>query len=326
MKALQLSEYGGPESLRLVDVPQPVPAKREVLIKVEAGGLNYSDIMISHNRYLETMPLPYIMGREFVGEVVAAGEGVDDEMVGARVVGSARGGAFAEYVTANFRALRPIPDFLGAGEAIALQVQGLTAVHCLHDVARLQAGERVLVHAAAGGVGTLAVQLAKLHGAREVYGTASSQAKCDLIEELGGIGINYKDDDWVAVLKAHTNNNGVDVILESVGGDVFTRSFREALADFGRLVVFGAASQDVRKLTNVEILASGKSIHGYFLPQFYKPGKVQRVIEAWHHLLVLAEAEQLRVIVGAAFSLEDSLAAFAHMQGRGSVGKVLIKP
>lgn len=326
MQALQLTTFGGTDALQLVELPQPKPGPRQVLIKVEAAGLNYSDLMIMQNTYLQTMELPYVMGREFVGEVVATGGSVDDELLGARVVGSAPGGAFAEYVVARPGGLRPVPDFMDAGTAIALQVQGITALHCLQDVGGLARGETVLVHAAAGGVGTLAVQLAQLFGAGAVFGTASSTEKCALIEELGGTAINYKDSDWVVALLQATNQQGANLILESVGGDVFKRSFREALAPFGRLVVFGAASQQAARLSNVEILGSGKSVHGYFLPQFYQRNKVHRIHEAWHQLLVFAEQEQVRVIVGATFKLAEAVAALEHMQQRASVGKILIQP
>jgi NADPH:quinone reductase len=326
MKALQLTAYGGTDGLKLAELPRPEPRRQRVVVRVEAAGLNYSDLMIMQNTYLETMPLPYVLGREFVGEVVATGPGVGEELIGARVVGSSRGGAFAEYVEAAVNAVRPVPDFLSAGAALALQVQGMTALHCLQDVGGLSRGEIVLIHAAAGGVGTLAVQLAQLLGAGQVFGTASSAEKCALVEELGATAINYTEGDWVASLQSHTGNSGANLILESVGGDVFLRSFREALASFGRLVVFGASSQKVSKLSNVEILGSGKSVHGYFLPQFYHPTRRHRIAEAWHQLLLFAEQEQLRVIVGDRFGLDDAAAAIEQMQQRGSIGKVLITP
>jgi NADPH2:quinone reductase len=325
MKALEIHDFGGPEVMQIVDVPKPELTRGSVLVRVEAAGLNYSDIMIRHNQYLDKVKLPYQMGREYAGIIEAVDEDAQGFEVGQRVVGSCRGGAMAEYVVVPSAGLFSCPDGITPEQAVAMLVQGITAVHCLDDAARVQEGETVLIHAAAGGVGTLAVQLAVIRGAK-VIGTASNDEKCELIAELGGTPINYKDTDWVRELHQLTNGRGADVILESVGGDIFLKSFREALAPMGRLVVFGAASGEVAKLANVEILGSGKAVIGYFLPRYFVRSHVHRIQEAAVELVQLIREERLRVIIGKSFALDDAVEAFNFMESRQSMGKVIINP
>lgn len=325
MQALRIGAYGGADVMEIVDLPRPEAAAGQVLVKVEAAGMNYSDIMIRQNTYLERMPLPYVMGREFAGTIAALGKDVSGYQLGQRVTGTVRGGAFAEYVVADAQAVYPVPDGMSAGQAVAMLVQGMTAIHCLDDVGALQAGEIVLIHAAAGGVGTLAVQLAAQRGAR-VFGTASSAEKCALIEELGGTAINYKEEDWVEALLEQTQAHGADLILESVGGEVFKQSLGRASARFGRIVVFGVASQEVVRVSNAEILRSGKSLHGYFLPQFFHPKRVHRIREAAQELNEGLLSGKLRVIIGETYPLAEAVRAFEDMQGRRTMGKILIAP
>ena len=325
MRALQITAFGGPEVMQIVDISQPEPGPDEVLVKVEAAGLNYSDLMIRHNTYLESVDLPYNMGREFAGMIEAVGENVRGYQAGQKVVGTTAGGAMAEYVVTRPTGLLPYPGDLPAATAAALIIQGVTALHCLTDAGQVQEGETVLIHAAAGGVGSLAVQLATLRGA-QVIGTASSDEKCELIRELGGEAINYKDTDWVAELMKLTNRRGVDLILESVGGDVFTRSFREALAPFGRMVVYGVASQKVEKISNAELLGSGKTLVGYYLPNYYTRTRMHRIGEAALELASLVYQGKLKTVIGKIFELENAVDAFNFMQERRSTGKVIIKP
>ncbi len=176
MKALRIDRFGGPEVMKLVNVPVPEPAAGEVRIKVEACGLNYSDIMIREGTYVDTPSLPYFAGREFCGTVEKVGPGLAGWSAGQRVVGVAQSGAMAEYVVATSDGLIPCPERLTPAQGAAILLAGITAVHCLEDRGRLVPGECVLIHAAAGGVGTLAVQIAKATGAL-VIGTASNAEK-----------------------------------------------------------------------------------------------------------------------------------------------------
>ncbi len=327
MKAVQITQIGGPDVMQLVELPVPTPKPHQVRIKVEAVGLNYSDVMIRQGKYLAPTKPPVVLGREFAGTIEAVGESVTGWAVGQQVFGAAGAGALAEYVTIAPQALAPIPPGMSMEQAAAFFVTGVTALHCLSDHGRLKEGETVLIHAAAGGVGTAAVQIAKSMGAR-VIGTASSAAKCDQIRALGGEAIQYGPDadaDWVEQLKAMTDGHGADLILESVGGEVFLRSFREALAPFGRLVVFGAASGEVVKLNNVEILGSNREVIGYFLGTYYQY-RPQAIMAAAAQVLGMIQAGTLKLVIGATYPLDQARAAFEHIESRQSVGKVIVKP
>lgn len=324
MKALLIEKYGGPEVMQIVDAPRPEPGPGEALIRVEACGLNYSDIMIREGQYIDTMPLPYFLGREFCGTIEKTGSGVSGWEKGQRVVGGSMGGAMAEYVVTGAEGLIPCPDGLSPEEGAAILVAGVTAVHCLQDCGRLQPGETVLVHAAAGGVGTLAVQIARAMGAR-VLGTASSAEKCRVVTDLGATAIDYTKDDWVKKVLAATDGRGADLILESVGGDIFRRSFKEALARFGRMVVFGVASRDIVPINNREILESNRTLTGYYLGDFF-PAHMDRIVMATMKLVGFMLEGKVKPIVGKVFPLEQAAEAFGHMQQRKNVGKVIIRP
>lgn len=324
MKAVEITQTGGPEVMQLVDVDLPEPAARQVRIKVEACGLNYSDIMIRRGLYVEKMPLPYRMGREFCGTIDTLGPDVSGYQLGQRVVGTAPGGALAEYVVAPAAGLMPLPEGLSPAEGAAFLIQGITAMHCLEDCARLRSGETVLVHAAAGGVGTLAVQIAKAKGAK-VFGTASSDAKCETIQSLGATAINYASGDWVDTLRQATDGNGADVILESVGGDVFHRSYHEALATFGRMVVYGIAGGEIVRVDNREILMSNKSLIGYYLGTYF-PKYLDRVVAATAKLMTMMAEGHVKPIVGQTFTLSQAADAFEHLETRKSIGKVVVTP
>src|SRR6266700_3490242 len=202
MQAIRIYETGDPEVMRLEEVATPTPGQGEVLLKIAAAGINYADLAQRQGAYLTRTRTPMILGFEVAGTIAALGPGVTTPPIGTRVVGIVVGG-YAEYAVANVATLIPIPDALDFAHAAAFPVQGLTAYQTLHDSGRLQAGENVLVHAAAGGVGTLAVQLAKLMGAGKVIGTASNETKLDLVHRLGAdAAINYMQDNWVDQVKA----------------------------------------------------------------------------------------------------------------------------
>ncbi len=322
MKAIQMEETGGPEVMRLVDIPVPEPGTGEVRVKVEAVGLNYSDILIRESRYMSDMPLPFVLGREFCGTIDKVGSDAENWKIGQRVFGrNTEGGALAEYVMT-----RPILDVLPDGltfiQGAAIRVQGRTAMLLIDHVAKVQKGETVLVHAAAGGVGLLAVQIASARGA-SVIGTASTDEKCQAIAELGGTPVNYSKDDWVKEVLAHTDGNGADVILDSVGGDVLIRSYKEALTIFGRLVVFGVASHETIQLTNRDILASNKALLGYWVTPFFDNHR-HLVAGAIQDLIELAQQGKVKLAIGKTFPLEKSAEAFNYMQNRKNIGKIVI--
>lgn len=325
MKAVYIEEIGGADVMQLIDAPVPEPTGKYVRVKVESVGLNYSDIMIREGKYLQRTQLPQILGREFAGVVDAVGEGVRGIEVGQRVYGTVNSGALAEYTLAHAATLLPLPDAMTSDMAVALIVQGVTALHCLDDHGGLKPGETVLIQAAAGGVGTLAIQMAKRLGAGKIIGTASSAEKCAVIRDLGAEAVNYSDPDWVAQVQALTDGRGADLILESVGGDVFWSSYRDLLAFAGRIVVVGIAGSEVNEIRTTEILKRNTTIVGYFLAQYFEKAP-DRVLSAIGRVLDMVNSGAVTPIIGATFPLEKAVDAFNYMQNRQNIGKVVIKP
>src|SRR5215213_5918946 len=233
MRAIQQTEFGGPEVLSVVELPRPEPGPGEILIRVSRAGLNYADTHSRENTYLAPAQLPQVPGGEVAGVREDTGE---------RVVALCGTGGYAEYAKANERLVFPIPDAVDDGTALALIVQGLTAWHLLRTSTRVQPGETVVVQAAAGGVGTLALQLAKPLGAARVIAVASTDEKRALALELGADAAIGADPEGMRERIVEANaGRPVDVVLEMAGGAVFDQSLA-ALAPFGRLAVFGAAS------------------------------------------------------------------------------------
>lgn len=325
MKAIQIEALGGPEVMQVIDMPVPEPGPKFVRVKVEAVGLNYSDIMIREGRYLSRTQLPQIMGREFAGVIDAMGDSVRGFSIGQRVYGTAGSGALAEYALCHSAGLLPIPDGMSSEMAVALIVQGVTALHCLDDHGGLKAGETVLIQAGAGGVGTLAIQMAKQLGAGKIIGTASSEAKCEAIRALGAEAVNYSMPDWADEVLRLTDGRGADLIIESVGGDVFWRSYRDLLAFAGRIVVVGIASGDVNEIRTNEILRRNKTIIGYFLAEYFEKAP-DKVLTAIMRVLEMVSSGAVKPVIGATFPLEQAVDAFNFMQNRQNIGKVVIKP
>lgn len=327
MKAVQFSKYGGPEVLEIIDLEKPTPGANEVVIEVKAIGVNYADTARREGQYVVPTPLPFVPGAEVAGVVVEVGPEVTSVQVGTRVVtllGSKKATGYAEYTIADERGLIPLPEGVEFNLAVALPLQGLSAYHVLKTMGRLEEGETVLVHAAAGGVGTIAVQLAKLFGAGKVIATASTPEKLELAKELGAdVVINYSEEDWVDQVKAATNGKGVDVALEMVGGKVFNQTL-DCLAAFGRLVVFGAASGEQSKMTPSLLMGKNLSVIGFFLPQIMKkPALLQKSLV---ELLTYVQKGELKLIVGGVYSLDEAADVHRLLQSRKTQGKLVLVP
>lgn len=323
MRAIVYSAPGGDEVIHLERVATPRAGAGQALIRVSAAGVNFADIARRYDRYLERTPFPYIPGSEVVGEVVELGADVPEEgwlRLGARVVGMCPSGGYAEYVVTSPRLLAPAPSQLPDAEVAALPVQGLTAYHLLKTSTRLQPGERVLVNAAAGGVGTLAIQMAKLMGAGMVIAAAGSDDKAELLRSLGADAvINYSTEDLTDRVRALTSGKGADVILEPVGGEVFNRSLA-AIAQSGRLVTFGQASGQPGHVDTARLMRRNASIVGFWLatapPRMI--GEGMQALTAW-----LAEGK-LRIVVGATYPLEAAAQAQRDMEARRTRGKLAL--
>ncbi|QCS41295.1 NADPH:quinone oxidoreductase family protein [Natrinema versiforme] len=324
MKAIEVESYGDSDELSVVDVPTPEPDAGEVRIDIESAGINFADIMQRRGHYPDGPDAPYVPGMEAAGTVDAVGDGVEDLSEGDRVVGMLDTGGYAEYVTAAADLLFPIPEAMSFDEAAGFPVQFLTAHACLFEWGGLEEGESVLVQAAAGGVGTAAVQLASNAGA-EVFGTASTQEKLDLAADLGcDHPINYTETDFREVVEEETDGEGVDLVLESVGDDVFERSL-DAMAHFGRMVTYGVASGVPAEVSNQRLLFENKTVKGFHLGQasMHDPS---RVMQAVPELTEGLAGGDLEIILGESFALEDAAEAHQYIEARKSSGKVVLKP
>lgn len=322
MKAIRIHETGGPEVMRLEEIELPAPREHEVLIKVAAAGINFADLAQRQGAYLTRTRTPMTLGVEVAGTVEALGPGVTSPPVGTRVIALGAGG-YAEYAIANAYTLIPIPDSLDFSHAAAFPVQGITAYQLLHESVRLQPGESVLVHAAAGGVGTLAVQLARLMGASKVVGTASSDSKLELVRSLGADAtIRYTASDWFEQVKAATDGRGVDCILEMVGGDITMQSL-QCLAHFGRMVIYGAASGKVEQFSGIQLMYKNQSIVGYWLTSWMSQ-RPERIAAAAQALMQYLASGKLQIIVGATYPLAEAAAAHTAIANRETTGKVVL--
>ena len=315
MRAIQIKEFGGPEVLELADLPVPTPGEDEVLIKVSRAGLNYADTHQRTNSYLAPAELPLVPGTEVAGVREDTGE---------RVVALCGNGGYAEYATAPAALTFPIPDGVDDGTALALLLQGLTAYHLLRTSAKVASGESVVIHAAAGGVGSLAVQLAGPMGAGRVIATASTEDKRDLALELGAdAAIDSGPEGMKERLEEANGGAKVDVVLEMAGGEVFEQSLA-ALAPFGRLVAYGIASQDQNEVRTGELMRRSRGVVGFWL--VHCMGRPEMVDEALADLFARVACEQLRAVVGETYPLGQAARAHTDMQERRTSGKVLLDP
>ena len=324
MKAIRVEEFGDPSVLKLVEIERPAPGDGEVLVEVKSAGVNYADTMRRRNQYLEETPLPFVPGSEVAGEVAEVGAGVEDAQEGDRIVTLLGIGGYAGYAVAPAQNLIPVPDGMDFDEAAAIPLQGLTAYHVLRTSGMLKEGESVLVHAAAGGVGTLAVQMAKLMGASPVVATASTQEKLDLAKEFGAdVLINYSEEDWPEKVREATDGAGADVILEMIGGD-FVQKNLECLAAFGRMVVYGAASGERGSLVPMDLMHENQGVAGFYLPQIM--GRPELFGPSLEEILGWISSGDLKLTIGTRYPLEEASEAHEALEGRQTSGKIVLNP
>jgi NADPH2:quinone reductase len=317
MRAIQMKEFGGPEVLELVELPLPEPAPEEVLIRVTRAGMNFADVHTRTNSYVQKATLPLVPGGEVAGVREDTGE---------RVVALTRTGGYAEYAKARADLTVPLPDDLDDGTALALMVQGLTAWHLYRTAGRVAQGESVVVHAAAGGVGSLAVQLGRPLGAGRVLAVASSDEKRQLALELGAdAAVDSEPADTLTERLLEANGGAeVDVVFEMAGGPVFDASYR-ALAHFGRLVVCGIASQEPNTVRSGSLLRHSRSVVGFYV--FHCLERAQSMwVQPLAELFAMAARGELRAVVGHTYPLAEAAQAQIDMRERRSVGKLLLDP
>lgn len=322
MKAIQLEQYGGPEVLQVVKIDKPVVGDRDVLVEIKAIGVNYADVARREGKYVVPTPLPFIPGAEVAGVITEVGKDVKRFKTGMRVVSLIESAGYSEFAAIPEMTLAPIPDGVEYTDAVALPLQGQTAYHILKTMGRLQKGETVLVHAAAGGVGAIAVQLAKLFGAGKVIATASSEEKLAHAKEMGADHlVNYTEEGWESKVRELTDGKGVDVALEMVGGEVFRKTLK-CLAPFGRMVVFGAASGERSPMDAGELMRRNQSVVGFFLPQIMKNFEVYQ--NSFKELLDYVQSGDLQLTIGGTFDLEEAAEAQRQLQGRKTMGKLVL--
>ena len=313
MRAIQITEFGGPEVLNLIEMADPVAGESEIILEIRAIGVNYADTHQTENSYLSAQSLPLIPGVEIVGS--------ND---GKRYLALAISGGYAERAAVHKAMTFPIPEGVSDEDALALLVQGTTAWHLLKTMSHLRAGESVVIHAAAGGVGTLAIQLAKLWGAH-VIAVTSSEEKSALALSLGADAVvDANSENLSDALKAANGGKRVDIILEMVGGNTFDESVK-ALAHFGRLITFGMASRTAPTPIHPGALMHGsKTIAGFWLNNcFGKPHLFNVVLEELFALILQGD---LKPVIGGVYPLDQAGDAHRAMLARGTVGKIVLKP
>lgn len=312
MKAIQITKFGGPEVMEYVDLADPTSNSDEVLLEVTAIGINYADTHQTENSYLSPQTLPFVPGLEVTGTVD-----------GKRYLAAVSGG-YAQKAVANKQMLFPIPDQVDDQQALCMLVQGATAWHILKTVGHLKAGETVVIHAAAGGVGSLAIQLAKLWGGK-VIAVTSSEEKRKLAKELGADEVIDANTETLKneILRAN-GGKPVDLILEMVGGKTTDVSL-EVLAPFGRMIVYGAASRSAAQVIHPTSLMGGsKTVTGFWLAHCF--GNKVLLNDVIDELFKLVAAGKLKPIVGSTFPLSQAAEAHKAMLARKTVGKIALNP
>jgi NADPH:quinone reductase len=313
MKAIQLREFGGVDAIEYVDLDDPTPAEGEVLVEVARSGVNFADTHTTNNDYLAEQQLPLIPGAEVAGRTAD----------GRRVVALVGTGGYAQKVAVPESSLIPVPDEVDDEQAAGALLQGLTAMALVKRSARIEAGETILIEAAAGGTGTLAVQIAKEAGAR-VIGLASSAEKRELVESLGADAtVDSKSDDLRAAILEANDGKKVDAVLHMSGGDAFDAELA-ALAPLGRLVVFGNASRDERSVDTGRLLQGSKAVIGFWLVHVL--ARRDLAVPMIGELLGALATGALRVTVGGVYPLSEAARAHEALESRATTGKLLLDP
>jgi NADPH2:quinone reductase len=313
MKAIQIEEFGGPEVLEHVEIPDPTPGEGEILVEVARSGINFADTHATRNDYLAEQVLPLVPGAEISGRTPD----------GRRVAAILAGGGYAEKAVVPEALLVPVPDEVSDDQAAALLLQGLTAIGLVRNCARIEEGETIVVEAAAGGTGSLSVQIAKQAGAR-VIGLASSEEKRALVERLGADAtVDSRSDDLGTAIREANDGRRVDAVLHMSGGDAFDAELG-ILAPLGRMVVFGIASREQRDVSTAALLRGSKAVIGFWLVHLL--ARQELVGPMIGELLGAVAAGDLQVTVGDVYPLTEAARAHEDLIARRTSGKLLLDP
>lgn len=321
MRAVRLHRLGGPEVLQVDRVDRPRPGPGSVLVRNERMGVNFGDLLFIRGEYLVQPRLPDTAGMEAAGQIVEVGEGVQDLTPGQRVAYIGMG-AFAEYSVVRAGRILALADDLSLEQGAAFPIASLTAWHMLHSLHRLQAGETVVVHAAAGGVGLAAVQIAKAAGAR-VIGTVSGPEKAAAARAAGADSvIDYVAEDFSSALAHSTEGRGADLVLDSIGRPTFEAGLK-CLAPFGRIVLFGRAGGMPGPIDPKSLFAAGRTVSGFSLPMIYRDrARMRRALDAIYALLRIG---RLRLPINTVLPATQAEAALQALAERKTIGKLLLR-
>jgi len=337
VKAVLLTKHGKPATLRVADAPLPQPGANQVRVKIQTFGINYAEILSRKGIYGWAPKRPYILGMEAFGQIDAVGKRAEHRRIGEKVIVGAQYGCYAEYIAVPEPQALPAIDYYSPEENAAFAVNYMTAWVSLFKMARLQPTDRVLIQAAAGGVGTAAVQLAKHFGCT-VYGTAGNDDKVERLYKLNiDHAVNYRKHDFEQDILTQTNGEGVDVVLEMVGGEVYRKSI-SLLAPFGRIVVAGFAGLDLQKWNPVSWWKTWRAIPRASISQMaensygvmashlgYQLEDTPRLLNTWQELTTFVNNHQIRPVVGTTFPFNDIAKAHQLMESRQSFGKIVVK-
>ncbi len=325
MKAVRFHQTGGPEVLVYEDVPDPAPQDGEVLIQIEAVGMNFADVMRRRgDNYPDPSPPPFILGAEVAGTVAAVGNGVTSLEVGTPVLATPGVGGYAQFICVPAASAIPLPDGLSFIQAAALMGHGLTAGLSLRKAARLLEGESILIEAAAGGVGSFAVQLAKLYGAGKVIAAASTPEKRAIAERLGAdASVDYTDPGWAEDVRALTNGRGVDVLLEMTGGPTVNQAL-DAMAPFGRMVFIGQSSGKTALVDPWRLTVPNHTVTGFYVGAYLAFPDV--IMSTLTEIIGYIMTGKLSLQVGAVLPLSQAAEAHRLLEGRKTTGKVVLQP
>ena len=321
MTAVRVHEPGGPEALRVEQVPVPRPGPGEALVRIDAAGVNFIEVYQRSGLY--KVPLPATLGGEGAGEVVEVGAGVEEVRAGDRVAFAAGFGAYAEYAAVPAAKLVPLAAGVSARLGAAVMLQGMTAHYLATSTCPLRAGERCLVHAAAGGVGLLLVQIAKMRGA-QVIATVGSDEKAELARGAGADKvIVYTRDDFAAEVRRLTDGRGVQVIYDSVGKSTFLPGL-DVLAPRGMMVLFGQSSGPVEPI-DPQLLSQKGSLFLTRPTLGHYVATREELLRRANDLFAWMAADQLSVRIGAEYALADAVEAHRALESRRTTGKVLLR-
>jgi NADPH:quinone reductase len=324
MRAIVVDHWQEPKELSARDVPAPVPRAGEVVLEVEAAGCNFFDVLLVQGKYQMKPPFPFVPGAEVAGTVRELGADVRGFAVGERVFAGLALGAFAERVAVPASALHRMPEAMSFPEAAAFPIVYPTSYAALVYRANLRAGETLLVHAAAGGVGIAAVQIGKALGAR-VIATAGGNDKLEVAKRAGAdVAIDYTRGDWVEAVKRATDGRGADVVYDPVGGEIFDGSLR-CIAWNGRLLVIGFASGVIPEVKANRILLKNISVVGLHWGA-YAQHEPERIPEVFAGLAKLYEEGRVRPLIFGTYGLDEVPQALEALAGRATYGKVIIAP